>query len=90
MRERLINVGQKSFVNFDEIICIVSADAEKVRRFLNRWQISKDSMQVINLTSDQETRSMIIFKNGTIGLSSVNATVLAKRANTDGSQSDNE
>lgn len=84
MIERFINVGKKSFVNADEVEIVVSANAEKVRRFLNKWHIDKDNMQIVNLTSDKETRSMIVFKSGRIVLSSVNASKLAQRGNTDG------
>ena len=88
MREKLINVGQKSFINLDELEIVVSAGADKVKRYLDKHKIEKDSDRVVNLTSDKETRSMILMKTGKIILSSVNSVSLAKRVNTDSGQID--
>ena len=81
MYDRAINIGNKSFVIYDQINVIIAADADKVRRLLIKWKIDRDSPKVVNLTSDKETRSLIILKDGMCVLSSVNATVLQKRIN---------
>ena len=88
MRDKLINVGQKSFINLDELEVVVAAGADKVKRYLDKHRIEKDSERVVNLTSDKETRSMILMKTGKIILSSVNSVSLAKRVNTDSGQID--
>lgn len=81
MHDRAINIGNKSFVIYDQIDVVISADADKVRRLFIKWKIDRDSPKVVNLTSDKETRSLIILKDGMCVLSSVNATVLQKRIN---------
>ena len=90
MRDKLINVGQKSFINLDELEVVVSAGADKVKRYLDKHKIERDSDRVVNLTSDKETRSMILMKTGKIILSSVNSVSLAKRVNTGSGQSDDD
>ena len=81
MYDRAINVGNKSFVIYDQINVVIAADADKVRRLFIKWKIDRDSPKVVNLTSDKETRSLIILKDGMYVLSSVNSTVLQKRIN---------
>ena len=81
MYDRAINIGNKSFVIYDQINVVIAADADKVRRLFIKWKIDRDSPKVVNLTSDKETRSLIILKDGMCVLSSVNATVLQKRIN---------
>ena len=81
MYDRAINIGNKSFVIYDQIDVVISADADKVRRLFIMWKIDRDSPKVVNLTSDKETRSLIILKDGMCVLSSVNSTVLQKRIN---------
>lgn len=81
MYDRAINIGNKSFVIYDQINVIIAADADKVRRLFIKWKIDRDSPKVVNLTSDKETRSLIILKDGMCVLSSVNSTVLQKRIN---------
>lgn len=90
MRDKLINVGQKSFINLAELEVVVAAGADKVKRYLDRHKIEKDSDRVVNLTSDKETRSMILMKTGKIILSSVNSVSLAKRVNTGSGQSEDD
>ncbi len=81
MRDKFISVGKKAYVNADKVCFILSADADKVRRILKRYGVEKNSDQVVDLTGDQETRSMLILEDRSIGLSNVNAQVLARRAN---------
>ena len=81
MYDRAINIGNKSFVIYDQINAVIAADADKVRRLFIKWKIDRDSPKVVNLTSDKETRSLIILKDGMCILSSVNATILQKRIN---------
>ena len=81
MYDRAINIGNKSFVIYDQINVVIAADADKVRRLFIKWKIDRDSPKVVNLTSDKETCSLIILKDGMCVLSSVNSTVLQKRIN---------
>ena len=76
-----INIGNKAFVNADKIKFIVGADAEKVRRELAKHGMTRTDKEVYDGTSAKETRSMLIMDDNTIGISSVNASVLANRAN---------
>lgn len=78
---KLINIGNKAFVNIDKVKYIVSADAEKVRRELAKRDMVRSDKEVFDGTSAKETRSMLILDDNTIGISSVNATVLANRVN---------
>ena len=76
-----INIGNKAFVNADQGKFIVGADAEKVRRELAKHKMTRTDKEVYDGTSAKETRSMLIMDDNTIGISSVNASVLANRAN---------
>lgn len=76
-----INMGNKAFVNADKVKFIVGADAEKVRRELAKHDMTRADKEVYDGTSAKETRSMLIMDDNSIGISSVNASVLANRAN---------
>ena len=76
-----INIGNKAFVNADKIKFIVGADAEKVRRELAKHSMTRTDKEVYDSTSAKETRSMLIMDDNSVGISSVNSTVLANRAN---------
>ena len=76
-----INMGNKAFVNTDKVKFIVGADAEKVRRELAKHDMTRADKEVYDGTSAKETRSMLIMDDNSIGISSVNATVLAARMN---------
>ena len=76
-----INIGNKAFVNADKVKFIVGADAEKVRRELAKHKMTRTDKEVYDGTSAKETRSMLIMDDNTVGISSVNSTVLANRAN---------
>lgn len=81
MRDKFINIGNKAFVNVSKVKCIVSADAEKVRRELAKRNMVRSDKEVFDGTSAKETCSMLIHNDNSIGISSVNATVLANRVN---------
>lgn len=83
MRDKFINIGNKAFVNVSKVKYIVSADAEKVRRELAKRNMERASKEVFDGTSAKETRSMLILNDNSIGISSVNATVLTNRVNAD-------
>ena len=76
-----INIGNKAFVNADKIKFIVGADAEKARRELAKHGMTRTDKEVCDSASAKETRSMLIMDDNSIGISSVNSTVLANRAN---------
>ena len=76
-----INMGNKAFVNADKVKFIVGADAEKVRRELAKHDMTRADKEVYDGTSAKETRSMLIMDDDSIGISSVNSTVLAARMN---------
>lgn len=68
-------------MNVSKVKYIVSADAEKVRRELAKRNMERASKEVFDGTSAKETRSMLILNDNSIGISSVNANILANRAN---------
>lgn len=76
-----INIGNKAFVNAHKVKFIVGADAEKVRRELFKHKMTRTDKEVYDGTSAKETRSMLIMDDNTVGISSVNASVLANRTN---------
>ena len=52
MRDKLINVGQKSFINLAELEVVVAAGADKVKRYLDKHRLEPDSDRAVNLTPD--------------------------------------
>ncbi len=90
MSKIYINIGNKAFISEEEVICIEAADSDKVRRILARANLKRTNPEVIDTTSDKETRSIIFLKDNKYCISSVNASVLAKRAQSDTSDLINE
>jgi hypothetical protein len=56
-------------------------DEEVWRRELTKHGMTRTDKEVCDSTSAKETRSMLIMDDNTVGISSVNSTVLANRAN---------
>ena len=83
MKNSFINIGYKAFVSVDMIKCIIAADSDKVRRILARANITRTSPNVIDTTPDKETHSIIVLNDNSFRISSVNATILTKRAISD-------
>ena len=90
MRNNFLNIGNKFFVNVDMVKCIAAADSDKVRRILARADLARTDKEVIDSTSDKETRSILFLSDNTYCISSVNASVLAKRMQCDASESVDE
>ncbi len=80
MNNSFVNIGNKAFVQVSEIICIEAADSDKVCRILARANLKRKSPEVIDTTSAKETRSIIFLKDNAYCVSSVNASILTKRA----------
>lgn len=80
MGNLMLHVGNDHYVNLDKVKLITAANAEKVRKHRNDWKIDKDSVDFFNGSSDKETRSMVLFCDGSICTSSVSAKVLNERA----------
>lgn len=74
-------IGNDHYVNLDTVKYIVAANAEKVRKYRVDRGIEENSGAFLNASSDKETRSMIVHKDGTICTSSVSAKSLQQRAN---------
>ena len=81
MGNLMLHLGNDNYVNLDNVKLITAANAEKVRKLRNDWQIKKDSVDFFNGSSDKETRSMVLFCDGSICTSSVSAKILKERAN---------
>ena len=77
----MLHLGNDNYVNLDKVKLITAANAEKVRKHRNDWKIDKDSINFFNGSSDKETRSMILFCDGSICTSSVSGKILKERAN---------
>jgi len=74
-------LGNDNYVNMDKVKLISAANAEKVRKYRIERNIDKNSVNFFNGSSDKETRSMILFCDGSICTSSVSAKSLQDRAN---------
>lgn len=83
MSSNFINVGNKVFVDANKVKFIMSADSDRVRKVLAKRKLVRTSDEVFDGTSDKETRSLLILDDGSFCISSVNATVLVKRAKGD-------
>ena len=80
MDNLFLHLGNEYYVNLDTVKYIVEANAEKVRKYRMDRGIEKNSDAFLNGSSDKETRSLIIHKDGTICTSSVSAKSLKDRA----------
>ena len=80
MGNLMLHLGNDNYVNLDKVKLITAANAEKVRKYRTDRKIDKDSVNFFNGSSDKETRSMILFCDGSICTSSVSAKVLNERA----------
>ena len=81
MGNLFLHLGNDNYVNLDTVKLITSANAEKVRKYCTDRKIDKNSDAFFNGSSDKETRSMILFRDGSICTSSVSAKSLQDRAN---------
>ena len=81
MSSLMLHLGNDNYVNLDKVKLISSANAEKVRKYRTDRNIDKNSVDFFNGSSDKETRSMILFCDGSICTSSVSAKSLNERAN---------
>ena len=81
MGNLFLHLGNDNYVNLDKVKLISSANAEKVRKYRTDRNIDKNSVDFFNGSSDRETRSMILFCDGSICTSSVSAKSLQDRAN---------
>ena len=81
MGNLFLHLGNDNYVNLDTVKLITSANAEKVRKYRTDRKIDKNSDAFFNGSSDRETRSMILFRDGSICTSSVSAKSLQDRAN---------
>ena len=80
MDNLFLHLGNDNYVNVSTVKLITAASAEKVRKYRTDRNIDKNSVDFFNGSSDRETRSMILFCDGSICTSSVSAKVLNDRA----------
>ena len=81
MDNLFLHLGNDNYVNLSTVKLITAANAEKVRKYRTDRKIDKNSNAFFNGSSDKETRSMILFCDGSICTSSVSAKSLQDRAN---------
>ena len=79
----MLQGGNRANICVDRIVAIFDADAEKVRRLLQRHGLERSSEQVIDATSVKETKSLLILDDGRVAISSMTANVIIKRADKD-------
>jgi len=82
---KLFNVGFGNTVSGAKILAIVSNESSPVKRDVNN---AKEKFILIDTTHGRKTRSVIYLDNGHIVLSAVQHDTLAKRFNSDSSNSD--
>lgn len=80
MKYQFLHIGHGNYVNLDTVKYIVSADADKISRYRSDRGIDKKSTAFFNATSNKETHSMIVHKDGTVCASGINAKTLVSRA----------
>lgn len=83
MSSNFINIGNKVFIDANKVKFIMSADSDRVRKVLAKRKLKRTSDEVFDGTSDKETRSLLILDDNSFCISSVNATILVKRAKGD-------
>ena len=83
MRSSFVNIGNRVQICTDRIVSIFDADAEKVRRLLQRHGLERNSQNVIDATSVKETKSLLVLDDGRVAISSMTANVIIKRADKD-------
>ncbi len=81
MRAKFFEIGAGAYVNSEEINFIMEANSAKVRRYFEKYKINRNSREVFDATSTEETKGMIFMKDGTIALSNMKPTLLVKRGN---------
>ena len=81
MDNLFLHLGNDNYVNLGTVKLITAANAEKVRKYRTDRKIDKNSNAFFNGSSDKETRSMILFCDGSICTSSVSSKSLQDRAN---------
>ena len=81
MGNLMLHLGNDNYVNLDKVKLITAANAEKVRKYRTDRKIDKNSDAFFNGSSDKETRSMVLFCDGSICTSSVSSKSLQERAN---------
>lgn len=80
---KFLNVGKGALVNIDKIRCIISGDADKVRKVMLKHGYDRSSVGVYDVTADAETRSVLVLSDETMIISSVSANALNKRIHED-------
>ncbi len=81
MRAKFFEIGGGTYVNADEVELIMSANIKKANSICEKYGIKKDSQQVVNATSNEETKSILFLKSGRLVLSCMKLPLLVKRAN---------
>lgn len=79
MKNRMVHIGNSSYINADKVSMIIPADAAKVRRILKKKGVDATSTLVWNATGDLETRSLIVLDDGKLITAFVSANALSKR-----------
>ena len=83
MKSSFVDIGNRVRICTDRIVAIFDADAEKVRRLLQRHGLERSSKLVIDATSVKETKSLLVLDDGRVAISSMTANVIIKHADKD-------
>lgn len=76
---RMVLLVNSIYVDFGKVKAIIPADADKVRRYIKRKGIDKNSEKFLDLSSEKEIKSMMIFDDGSVAVSSQLVNTLIKR-----------
>ena len=74
-------IGFNNYVCVKEIELIVAADAEKLRRFMKKMGVEKNTDMFCDATDGKPVKSCILLRSGKIIASAIGSETLAKRIN---------
>lgn len=76
-----VPIGFNNHVSVDEVEIIFAADAEKLRRFLKKMGVEKNTDMFCDATDGKPVKSCILLKSGRIIASALGSDTFAKRFN---------
>ncbi len=59
MRNKFFEIGGGAYVNGDEVELMMSANIKKANSICEKYGIKKDSQQLLNATSNEETKAIL-------------------------------
>ena len=84
---KLINIGYGNLVNSAKVVSVVSPDAAPIKRLM---QDARDAGKLIDASSGNKTRSVLIADSGHVVLSALSCEALQARLNESENDSESE